>query len=242
MFIPASPKTCYHIPSPDGKEQKWTPTGFSLSSTLDLRKLEKPVYAGYPPRAIALWQYPGCKSEYGLPIVVIKLWNETGTQTLKSFWPSIWYADREHFKLGISEVGARSFEELEEGSWLWERIGQDLRYGDVYEVLTVFGEEVTGELYPGLLKEPVGSDDLETVPVILPAVQRMEAIGSPRDLSRDYSNSGLGFSYETGPSRNFLDSQNSYSGHSGTENTASFLEASGSDVYFGSDINSNNIT
>ncbi|KAK6506803.1 hypothetical protein TWF481_005263 [Arthrobotrys musiformis] len=159
--IPSVPFDCFHIPSPDGEAQEWTLTGFSLTSTLDLQKLESPIYAGYPPRAIALWQLPGCESDSGIPIAVIRLWDETGTQTLESFAP-IQYGNAEHYVLGISEIGARSFQEISEGSPLWDKlvVGEGMVEGDVFEIYTIFGENIYGDLHEAMVKAPVGSDNL----------------------------------------------------------------------------------
>ncbi|KAF3296309.1 hypothetical protein TWF132_010907 [Orbilia oligospora] len=167
--IPGTPLDCFHIPSPDGEMQEWTPTGFSLTSTLDYNKLDDPTYAGYPPRAIALWQLPGCLSDNGLPIAVIRLWDETGMQTLESFSP-VEYGNIDHYALGISETGARSFQEINEESPLWEDIvlGEGMVEGDVFEVFTAFGDKIYGDLHHEMVNPPVDSDNFQELAMGIP--------------------------------------------------------------------------
>ncbi|KAF3193384.1 hypothetical protein TWF225_010142 [Orbilia oligospora] len=143
--IPGTPLDCFHIPSPDGEMQEWTPTGFSLTSTLDYNKLDDPTYA------------------------VIRLWDETGMQTLESFSP-VEYGNIDHYALGISETGARSFQEINEESPLWEDIvlGEGMVEGDVFEVFTAFGDKIYGDLHHEMVNPPVDSDNFQELAMGIP--------------------------------------------------------------------------
>ncbi|KAF3205562.1 hypothetical protein TWF192_003935 [Orbilia oligospora] len=103
------------------------------------------------------------------PIAVIRLWDETGTQTLESFSP-VDYGNVNHYTLGISETGARSFQEINEESPLWEDIvlGEGMVEGDVFEVFAAFGDKVYGDLHHEMVSPPVDLDNFQELAMGIP--------------------------------------------------------------------------
>ncbi|KAF3925761.1 hypothetical protein ABW20_dc0100779 [Dactylellina cionopaga] len=204
-YIPPSPDDCWTVPSyktvRGDKGIRWTPTGFSLKASLGANKFPNAQFdvTGYPPPAIALYDQLDCMSTWGKPIAVVRFWPETGTQGLEPFEdldavPGIIHVH------GIYSIGARSFREIGEGMYmntLWDQIvdGEGMGYGDVFEVSTIFGDQIIGEHHVGMIKAPVDSDMLEEIPEDKMARWPSELggyLGSPSDSAGDYGGGDIG--------------------------------------------------
>ncbi|KAK6541444.1 hypothetical protein TWF694_007255 [Orbilia ellipsospora] len=184
-YIPLGPQECWNVPFRrtedfSGNVALWTPVGFSLTASLnpDRFPYQGSSLRGYPPRALALYDRPGCWSSTGSPIAIVRLWDETGTQNLDSF-EDLFPPSLDNYHRRIYSLGICSFRELGEGlsvisEDIWNRVvvGEGLMPGDVFQLETIFGNEVVGTIFEDQVTPPVGSDILEEIPEeeILPYV------------------------------------------------------------------------
>ncbi|KAF3938693.1 hypothetical protein ABW19_dt0208313 [Dactylella cylindrospora] len=199
--VKPSPIDCYNIPElgiPSVDTSDAVPIGFIVFSSIDAADFDDPNLVGYPPYAIALWPDMDCLSSSGMPLAVVALWGETGTQ----------FFDFERvISPALMEVGARSFQavEYDENDLLWEAytLGGKLESGDAYIIA-----DGQGKLFRGIIKEPLhlAAPDLGTQPSKLQISDAYfgglgspilaEEQGSPALVETGEGQEGLGASQE----------------------------------------------